>query len=242
MPQHLRDELGNDMVLQARQLWQVIAELGRESYRSMWMKSTDNYRSGMWVVHASYGIGKIKRIVKKNISGTPKRYYKIVTENSTYWMPVEQMDSTDIRPITPVEELLKAIAVLEAVPEEMSSDHKVRQKRIQKVLNANAPYLMACMLRDLTAYWREKGPANAHERQAFQSLRGRLAAEWSIAARTNQDDTVRKINIALGLHQSSSSEEVAPSPFGKEMKRQKSADQGKKWMVWSGRTGNRISR
>ena len=86
------------------------------------MKEFQSYSTGDWIVHAYYGIGQIKGVEVKCISGEESRYYKIQATGSTYWMPVDQMDSEALRPLATSEEMQQAIDVLQEPPMEMSSN------------------------------------------------------------------------------------------------------------------------
>ncbi len=165
------------------------------------MKEARMYSEGDWIVHSQFGTGQIKGVDEKSISGAETLYYRIKTSNSTFWMPVNQMDSKMLRPLSTLEEIQQAIAALQKPPKEMSSNYKIRQIRIQKAQNRNTPKAIARAIRDLRAYRRKKGVLNSTERSAFRSLKQQLAEEWAIVAGIKTELAAIKLEHLLDPHQ-----------------------------------------
>ena len=92
------------------------------------MEESHAYSEGDWIVHSHYGVGKIKGVEVKCISGEDTPYYRITTTNSTFWVPLEQMNSDVLRPLSTPEEIELAIVLLKEPAEEMSSNSKVHFK------------------------------------------------------------------------------------------------------------------
>ena len=72
------------------------------------MKEPCTYSDGDWIVHSLYGVGQIKGIEVKCISGEEKSYYRVEGEDSTFWMPVDQMNSDILRSLSTRDEIQKA--------------------------------------------------------------------------------------------------------------------------------------
>ena len=161
------------------------------------MEKNGTYEKGMWLVHTQYGIGKIKGIDVKDISGEDTRYYRIKTNNSTFWIPVDQMDSEELRPLSTQEEIQLAIATLQKPPKEMSSNYKERQKNIQNARIRNTPQSMARVVRDLRERRRNKGPLNTTERSAYHTLKERLIEEWSMVTGHRIEKITSKVDSLL---------------------------------------------
>ncbi|MCA9925937.1 MAG: hypothetical protein KC419_07150 [Anaerolineales bacterium] len=138
------------------------------------------YSVGDWMVHSQFGIGQIKGVDTKAISGEETAYYRFETTDSTFWVPFDQMDSDKLRPVSTNEEIQLAIAALKNPPIEMSSNYKIRQIRIKEALVGNTPQAFAQIIRDLRALQRKKGVLNESERNAFRILKERLVEEWAI--------------------------------------------------------------
>lgn len=165
------------------------------------MEEAHTYSDGDWIVHSRFGIGQIKDIEVKHISGDETRYYRIKTTDSIFWMPVDQMDSDLLRPLSSPEEIHLAIATLQEPPEEMSSNYKIRQIRIQDAQTHNTPQAIAQIIRDLRAYRRKKDALNSSERSAFRSLKQRLVEEWAIVLDMKTETAASKLENLLNPHQ-----------------------------------------
>ena len=167
------------------------------------MKESSLYGDGEWIVHAHYGVGQIKGVEVKAISGEETRYFKVKTRDSIFWVPVDQIDSELLRPVSAPEDIQKAIATLRKAPQEMSSNYKTRQSRIQRVRQRNTPRAIARLIRDLRARKREKGILNSTERSAFRTLKKRLVHEWAVVADAETDDVASKLDDLLALRKAS---------------------------------------
>lgn len=161
------------------------------------MKELQSYLKGDWIVHAYYGIGQIKGIEVKCISGDESRYYKIQATDSTYWMPVDQMDSEALRPLATSEEMQQAIDVLQEPPKEMSANQNVRSGRIRRVQLQNKPQSVARLVRDLQARRKEKGILNQNERTAFGVLKQQLIEEWALVSGLNSKTAALELDALL---------------------------------------------
>lgn len=65
------------------------------------MNASHIYAVADWFEHTYYGIGQIKGIEAKDISGASVDYFWIQTTDSTFWVPVDRMDSEKNRPFIP---------------------------------------------------------------------------------------------------------------------------------------------
>ena len=163
------------------------------------MEDSHAYSEGDWIVHSHYGVGKIQGVEVKSISGEDSSYFRIITNNSTFWVPVDQMDSAVLRPLSTPEGIQEAIDVLHRPAVEMSSNTKIRQSRIQSVRLDNSPTAIARLIRDLRAREREKGVLYSSERSAFQTLRERLIQEWAIVMEADVDDISAELDGLLDI-------------------------------------------
>ncbi len=149
------------------------------------MDDSHLYSENEWIVHSHFGVGQIVGVEVKSISGDETKYYKIETADSTFWVPVDQMDSELLRPLATHEEIQLAIAALQGPAEEMSSNSKIRQIRIQTVRQDNTPVGIAQLLCDLRARKRDKGVLYSSERSAYQTLSQQLMHEWAVVTGTD---------------------------------------------------------
>lgn len=161
------------------------------------MENVCTYTVEDWIVHTNYGVGQIKDIETKCISGEEKQYYRVETPDSTFWMPVDQMDSDVLRPLSTPDEILEAIDVFQKPVEEMPSNIKVRQSHIRDIQKRNTPRAMARLLRDLRAFKRKKGVLNNTESTILRNLTQRFASEWAIVTGVSRAKTLSKLERLL---------------------------------------------
>ncbi|MCB0006127.1 MAG: hypothetical protein KDE09_02900 [Anaerolineales bacterium] len=190
-----------------------------------------NYSQGDWIVHAEYGLGQIKKVVEKEISGEAKRYFRIAAANSTFWVPVEQMDGELIRPLSTEDEMADALALFDKSAKEMSTNYKVRQKRIREARRRNTPRAIARLLRDLRAHWRNKRATNVSERRVYQTLKERLAREWAIVAGGRAEAMEARIDRMLNPLMATSGASALDVPVPQP---EPHTTGGSRWRVWRG--------
>lgn len=201
------------------------------------MEDAHIYTKGEWIVHSQYGIGQIKGIDEKEISGEKSRYFRVKTTDSTFWVPVDKIDSEAIRPLSTAEEIQQAIDALQKPPEAMSSNFKVRQKRIRQAQIRNTPRAIARLLRDLRARRRQKGILNSSERSAFRSLRQQLVEEWALVKGIKTETAASKIDILLDPDRAATEDGPGTAVMAAKETVPESAPPSppkqKKWWVWS---------
>ena len=161
------------------------------------MNASHIYAEEDWLAHSYYGIGQIKGIEVKNISGASVDYFRIQTTGSTFWVPVDRMDSEKMRPVSTLEEFRLAIAILQRPPKEMSPDHQVRKTRIQRVQLQNTLEDIARLIRDLRARQRDRGKYNLGENNAVRTFKQRLVDEWSVVTGKNVESVTSSLDTLL---------------------------------------------
>lgn len=165
------------------------------------MAATHQFSEKEYMVHAHFGIGQIKGIESKEVSGEKTNYYRIQTTDSTFWVPVDQMDNEIMRPLSSPEEIELVIAILERPPQEMSPDHNLRKHRIRTVQRGNTPEEIARLLRDLRARQRDKGKYNLDENSTIRTLKQRLIEEWSMVTGKKAELIAAQLDDLLNNHQ-----------------------------------------
>ena len=165
------------------------------------MEPSHAYSKEDWLVHTHYGIGQIVGIEVKAISGAKVNYFRIQTSDSTYWIPVDQMDSETMRPVATPEDLQLAIAILQRPPIEMSSDHNVRKNLIRRVQLQNTLEDNARLIRDMRARQRDKGKYNLDENNIIRTLKQRLVDEWSIVTGKQKEKVASTLDELLDHEQ-----------------------------------------
>lgn len=155
------------------------------------------YTPGDWVVHCNYGVGQIRATERKNIGNTEKKYFRIEMLESTIWVPVEQMDGGELRPVSTVAEFQEAIDALSQEPEELSSNLGQRTKQIKDVIADNMPASTAQLVRDLWVRKQSIGTLNQTERRFYRFLSDRLLQEWAVCKGIRIADARRLLDQLL---------------------------------------------
>ena len=153
-----------------------------------------------WVVHTQYGIGQIKGVDEKEISGEKTRYYRVKTRNSTFWVPISEINNEMLRPLSTPEDIQEAISILQKSPKRMSPNAKIRQTRIRETRQHNTPQANARLIRDLRELQREKAILNQTERSALQNFKQRLVEEWAIVVGLKVEQANSKLDALLNAH------------------------------------------
>lgn len=164
-----------------------------------------DYGKGDWVVHLYHGVGQVRGIVKRKVNGKKNEYYRVRTENSTLFIPVEEFDEERLRPAATRSELEEAIHVLEREPKEMADDHHDRRRRIRNVKADGSLSSMMRLVRDLS--WRryDKKLNNTEER-ALRRFKDRLVREWAVALDVTNEEARRHLNRLLRRNRPESEE------------------------------------
>lgn len=151
-----------------------------------------------WIVHTHFGIGQIKGIDEKNISGEKNHYYRVKTKNSTFWVPIDDLQSETVRSLSAPEDIEQALVILQEPPEQMPPNAHARQNQIRKARQQNTPQAMAEIIRDLQGLKREKSTLNQAERSTLQKLKQCLAEEWALVLRIKAEQAILEIDALLG--------------------------------------------
>lgn len=160
---------------------------------------TDNghaYSKGDWMVHLYYGIGQVKGIERKHISGKMAKYYRVETKDIVFWVPVEETNPCRVRPLTPPSKLRKALKALEKPPREMEPDVKQRQNRIKDARSDGSLLSICRLIRDLSARQAEDS-IGQNEKRALDFFEKLLLAEWSVSADVTVEDAGHQLRDLL---------------------------------------------
>lgn len=160
----------------------------------MTTEQTINYNQGDWIVHCHHGVGQIEEVEHKSIGDQENVYYRIKTSDSVMWIPVDQINSDEIRPLTDTAHLEEAVSVLNNPPGEMPSNLNARKARIKKVIVNNMPVKTARLIRDLRAKRRSKKGLNQTERRALKDLTKRFVQEWAVCKGITIEQARNRLN------------------------------------------------
>jgi RNA polymerase-interacting CarD/CdnL/TRCF family regulator len=156
------------------------------------------YSKGDWIVHAQYGVGEVKGVDRKKLSGVEKRYLRVKTLDGEYWLPSDRTNVDYIRPVASSETFRGAMTTIRRSPEPLNGDHKVRAREISAQLETGALIRIARLIRDL--YGRGRiDKLNMSEEDTFHRIRKRFIDEWVIAAGLEREVAEQRLDEALDI-------------------------------------------
>jgi RNA polymerase-interacting CarD/CdnL/TRCF family regulator len=154
------------------------------------------YPEGSWIVHVFYGVGQVIRLEKKHLEGKENLYYRVEGKDGTFWLPVNKADSERIRPVVSKEKMRSAIQALGEKPHRLIGNHIQRKSKIKEIQSTGSITSIACLVRDLTYQASEK-KLSIPEQETLDSLKKRLAMEWSVVFEIKPKEAEKKLNALL---------------------------------------------
>ena len=210
----------------------------------MTMDNTISYERGDWIVHCHHGVGQIEKVERKQISDQENTYYRIRTNDSIIWIPVDQMDDEQIRPLSEEENFQEAVEILRKEPKKMASNLNSRKSRIKQVIIDNVPVETARLIRDLRGRRRKKKGLNQTERRALKKLTKRFVHEWAVCKDMTIEQARQRFNSRLGLKRATNKNQSSNDSLKDRGKRKKSTliedlvKKDKRWAKWMNQTIN----
>jgi len=136
-------------------------------------------QKGDWIVHTYYGIGQITGIETKLIGKKKTKYYKAKTQNSTFFIPVDNPINDRIRPLSSMYKLNKAKKILKDQPENFPENHNERRKLISEFSSDRSMDTSAQIIRDLV-YRKQNQGLNDFEQKTLENTENLFISEWAI--------------------------------------------------------------
>ncbi len=153
------------------------------------------FENGDWIVHQYYGVGQVTGIDKKQLEGQTKKYLKVNTANSVYWLPVHA-NSERVRPVSSPHTFRNVLGVIRKAPKEIHENYKQRQKMISARLAEGTLISVARLIRDLAGRSKRKD-LNMSERDLFEKLKKQFCHEMAISTFREEIEVDQLINEAL---------------------------------------------
>jgi RNA polymerase-interacting CarD/CdnL/TRCF family regulator len=151
-------------------------------------------------VHTYYGIGQIKSIETKTIENKKRKYFKVKARNSTFFVPVGQIDTERIRPVGSDYKLRKAKKILKSTPEVMPEDHNERKKMLAETSSDSSLEVSAETIRDLR-YRKINEGLNDFEEKTLQGVEKLFVREWAIIQEISEEEAQERYDRFLEENQ-----------------------------------------
>jgi RNA polymerase-interacting CarD/CdnL/TRCF family regulator len=162
-------------------------------------KKPDSLKKGDWIVHTYYGIGQIKSVETKTIDNQKSRYYKVKTRNSTYFIPVGQVDADRVRLVGSDYKLRKSKKILKAPPIALPDDHNERKKLLAETASDSSMEVSAETIRDLM-YRKQNEGLNDYEEKTLQTVEKMFVREWAIIQEISEEEARQRYEKFLLEH------------------------------------------
>lgn len=154
------------------------------------------YNPGDWIVHLHHGVGHIAGIEEKELGGDISTYYKVVTDDSTLWVPLDKADNRWFRPVCPRDQFDEILDILRRPPREMNKNHLVRKRRISDVKSDGSLEETARLVRDLWGRRTQRNLNNTEE-SALRRFTERLVREWAVCMGVEEDEARARLQEML---------------------------------------------
>jgi len=138
-----------------------------------------NFHKGDTVMHWTYGIGQILNLEERALAGSKTIYYVVQVRDMTVWVPADGQVRSRLRAPTPKSRFQRLLAILSSPSEPLPEDRLERKNRLLELLADARPESLCQVIRDLSAYQKQKGrPMNDNDQMILKQSRNTLLGEW----------------------------------------------------------------
>jgi RNA polymerase-interacting CarD/CdnL/TRCF family regulator len=155
------------------------------------------FGKGDWIVHNHYGVGQVKGVDVKILGGIKKKYYKVITDNSIFWVPIDSIEVEHIRPVVSQTRAKKALSLVRRAPKDLDENHKTRVRQIMEIISDGAFQDKARLIRDLSARKLLKKRLNTKEQEVLDRAKKHFVREYAVATKTKPGEVLDILERAL---------------------------------------------
>ena len=159
------------------------------------------FKVGDLAVYPAQGVGRIEAIETREISGQKLNYYimKILENNMTIMIPVDNVESVGVRDIIDNEEVAKVYAIMKKrdIPADNQTWNRRYREYMEKIKTGSL-YEVAEVLRDLYLLKVDK-ELSFGERKMLDTAQSLLLKELSIAKKTDENAIMSDIKAIFNL-------------------------------------------
>jgi CarD family transcriptional regulator len=159
------------------------------------------FEVGDLAVYPAQGVGRIEAIETQEISGQKQDYYimKILENNMTIMIPVDNVESVGVRDIIDDEEVAKVYAIMKKrdIPADNQTWNRRYREYMEKIKTGSV-YEVAEVLRDLYLLKVDKD-LSFGERKMLDTAQSLLLTELSIAKKTDESTIMSDIRAIFNL-------------------------------------------
>jgi CarD family transcriptional regulator len=159
------------------------------------------FKVGDLAVYPAQGVGRIEAIETREIAGQKQDFYimKILENNMTIMIPVNNVESVGVRDIIDDEEVAKVYAIMKKrdIPADNQTWNRRYREYMEKIKTGSL-YEVAEVLRDLYLLKVDK-ELSFGERKMLDTAQSLLLKELSIAKKTDENAIMSDIKAIFNL-------------------------------------------
>ena len=159
------------------------------------------FKVGDLAVYPAQGVGRIEAIETREISGQKQDYYilKILENNMTIMIPVNNVESVGVRDIIDNKEVAKVYDIMKKrdIPADNQTWNRRYREYMEKIKTGSV-YEVAEVLRDLYLLKEDK-ELSFGERKMLDTAQSLLLTELSIAKNTDENAILSDIKAIFNL-------------------------------------------
>jgi len=139
-----------------------------------------SFREGDSVMHWVFGLGKVIRTEKRDMSGGMILYLAIQIDDMTIWVPEDELLASRLRPPTSVDGFRKLHTILKGSGDELPVDRHLRKNMLIEMLKEGTAESLCRVIRSLATY-RKDHPLNENDQAVLRRVEKALIGEWGTA-------------------------------------------------------------
>lgn len=159
------------------------------------------FKVGDNAVYPAHGVGLVKGIEEKNISGKKRTFYilQILDNDMTIMIPTDKVKNVGLRGVIPKKDVKNIYKILKE-KKTVISDHQTWNRRYREYMEkikTGSLYEIAEVLRDLYLLKHEK-ELSFGERKMLDTAKSLIVKEISIAKKTNEEMVEKDLRDIFG--------------------------------------------
>lgn len=159
---------------------------------------TDDFKVGDLAVYPAHGVGTVSSIEHKDISGHKQSFYilKVLDSEATIMVPVDRAAVVGLRKIMKKSQVAKVYSILKDKSDSAVMDQQTWNRRYREYtdkIKTGCVMEVAKVLRDLYTLKIDK-ELSFGERRMFDTAKGLLVKELSIAKKIKEDKVEEEIS------------------------------------------------
>ncbi|HEX8990227.1 MAG TPA: CarD family transcriptional regulator [Anaerolineales bacterium] len=136
-----------------------------------------NFQVGDTVMHWNHGLGQIRGLEERKVSGESQLYYAVQIQDINIWVPADAMLASRLRRPTSAPAFKKLLPILGGPAEALPIERHERKTLLRTKMASGDAGSLCHVIRDLTSREKEK-PLNDDDRSTLKRARLMLLREW----------------------------------------------------------------